>query len=100
LETLTGNLRQQVEQERISEQRDLPTLQVLDPAITPERRSSPNRVSMLLLGLFIGFLLSIIYVFIRNYQEQVRSHPAEHMKYLAFITTLRNRKTKIGSVSS
>ena len=35
LETLSAYLRQQLEQERINEQRDLPTLQVLDPAVVP-----------------------------------------------------------------
>jgi tyrosine-protein kinase Etk/Wzc len=92
LETLTGYLRQQLEQERINEQRDLPTLQVLDPAIAPDVRSSPSRYSMLLLGLFSGLLLSIIYVFVRNYLIQVKMHPEEHVHYLNFITIIIGKR--------
>src|SRR5438105_15758236 len=35
LEQVTGFLRQELEEERINEQRDLPSLQVLDPARVP-----------------------------------------------------------------
>lgn len=92
LETLSAYLRQQLEQERINEQRDLPSLQVLDPAIVPEKRSSPGRLSMLLLGFFSGFLISVIYVSIRNYYAHVESNPEEHARYLNFVTMLKGRR--------
>ena len=92
LETLSAYLRQQLEQERINEQRDLPTLQVLDAAIAPERRSSPSRFSMLLIGLFSGFVLSVIYIAIRNYYENVTINPGEHIRYLNFIAMLKGKK--------
>lgn len=92
LETLSAYLRQQLEQERINEQRDLPTLQVLDPAIVPDRRSSPSRLNMLLIGLFIGLLASVIYVTIRNYYSQISSHPEEHTRYLNFIAVLTGKR--------
>ena len=96
LETLSAYLRQQLEQERINEQRDLPTLQVLDAAAIPERRSSPSRFSMLLIGLFLGFLLSIIYIAIRKYYENVALNPEEHSRYLNFIAALKGkRRTRI-----
>jgi len=92
LETLSAYLRQQLEQERINEQRDLPTLQVLDPAIVPDRRSSPSRYSMLMLGLFSGFLASVLYSLIRNYYSQVASNPDEHARYLNFIAMLKGKR--------
>src|SRR5439155_10877049 len=91
LETLTGYLRQQLEQERISEQRDLPTFQVLDPAIVPDRRSSPSRLSMLFLGMMSGFILSLIYLSIRNYYAQINANPLEHSRYLNFVMALRSK---------
>ncbi len=94
LETLTAYLRQQLEQERINEQRDLPTLQVLDSAEVPLRRSSPGRLSMLLLGLFSGFIVSLIYVFGKNYFAQVKEFPEEHSKYVNFVATLKNKRSK------
>ena len=92
LETLSAYLRQQLEQERINEQRDLPTLQVLDAAIAPDRRSSPSRFSMLLIGLFSGFILSIIYIAIRNYYDNVALNPEEHARYLNFVAMLKGKK--------
>jgi hypothetical protein len=92
LETLSAYLRQQLEQERINEQRDLPTLQVLDAAIMPDRRSSPSRFSMLFLGLFVGFLTSLLYVVIRSYYAGVALHPQEHVRYLNFIAMLTGRR--------
>ncbi len=92
LETLSAFLRQQLEQERINEQRDLPTLQVLDAAIAPEKRSSPSRLSMLLIGMFSGFVLSIIYIAIRNYYANVALNPEEHSRYLNFVAMLKGKK--------
>ncbi|MDP4220690.1 MAG: hypothetical protein Q8916_01420 [Bacteroidota bacterium] len=92
LETLSAYLRQQLEQERINEQRDLPTLQVLDAAIAPDRRSSPSRYSMLLIGLFSGLLASVLYIAIRNYYANVASNPEEHARYLNFVTMLKGKR--------
>jgi hypothetical protein len=98
LETLSAYLRQQLEQERINEQRDLPTLQVLDAAIVPMRRSSPSRYSMLLLGLFAGFLASVLYVAVRNYYAQVAANPEEHARYLNFVAMLWRKRRSGTSV--
>ena len=92
LETLSAYLRQQLEQERINEQRDLPTLQVLDPAIAPDKRSSPSRLNMLLIGLFVGLLASVIYVAIRNYYAHVSSNPEEHARYVNFVAILTGKR--------
>ncbi len=92
LETLSAYLRQQLEQERINEQRDLPSLQILDSAVVPDKRSSPSRLSMLLLGFFSGFLASVIYVSLRNYYAHVESNPDEHTRYLNFMTLLRGKR--------
>ena len=94
LETLSAYLRQQLEQERINEQRDLPTFQVLDAAVMPDKRSSPHRLSMLLIGLFSGFLASVIYISVRNYYSQVRLNPEEHTRYLNFVTMLKGKKRR------
>ncbi|MEI8134551.1 MAG: GNVR domain-containing protein [bacterium] len=99
LETISAFLRQQLEQERISEQRDLPTLHVLDAAVNPERRSSPSRLAMLLLGLFSGFVIAILYVATRNYFVNVRLHPEEHTRYLNFVQTLQGKKSVVHNSS-
>ncbi len=92
LETVSAYLRQQLEQERINEQRNLPTLTVLDSAIVPERKSSPKRAVMLALGVFAGLFISILYVIWKKFKENVREHPQEHTRYLMFLSYLKGKK--------
>lgn len=42
---------------RIEEARDLPTAQVLDPAMVPEKKSSPHRLIIMLVGMCFTFVL-------------------------------------------
>lgn len=92
LETICAFLRQQVEQERIAEQRDLPSLQILDVAEAPEKRSSPKRGQMLILGMIIGFVASSVTVMILRFKSQVRTNPEEHIRFLNFTRALRRGK--------
>lgn len=96
LETICAFLRQQVEQEKIAEQKDLPSLQVLDEAEVPLRRSSPRRGQMLILGLVIGFAISNILVLVLRYREDLRNKPWEHTRFLNFAHALRKgRKARV-----
>jgi tyrosine-protein kinase Etk/Wzc len=92
LETISAYLRQQVEQEKINEQKNLPSLQILDVAEAPLKRSSPRRAQMLLLGTVVGFAFSMILVLILRYRNEVRERPWEHTKLLNFTRTLRSGK--------
>lgn len=92
LETVSAFLRQQLEQERINEQRDLPTFSVLDSATVPLRKASPKRSVMLMLGTFIGFVLSLIVVSWKKFKENVNANPQEHQRYLTTVSYLRRRK--------
>jgi uncharacterized protein involved in exopolysaccharide biosynthesis len=91
LETITAYLRQQLEQERISEQRDLPTITVLDTATLPLQKSSPKRSIMLIIGLFSGVVASVIVISWKKFISDVRSNPQEHKRYLTFIGYLRKK---------
>lgn len=66
LEQVNAYLESQRMQESIQEERDVPTIQVIDPAVAPEQRSSPARVWMVLLGGVISLVLSILYVVLRE----------------------------------
>lgn len=90
LEAVTAYLRQQLEQEKISEQRNLPSLQVLDSATPPDRKSSPKRLAMLLLGLTGGFVLSMLYVGFRRFTESVREDRSERRRFKNFVFALRH----------
>jgi len=65
LEKVIAFLETQKYQETIQEESDIPTVQVLDEAIPPIERSSPNRKLVVVLGLLIGLLFISTY-FIAN----------------------------------
>ena len=51
-------LQQQLELARIEEVKKAPILHILDHAIPPARKSSPNRVSFMLISFLLGFIFS------------------------------------------
>ncbi len=56
-------LQQQYYKEKIQENRDIPTIQVLDEAIPPQRKSAPKTVfSTIAGGIFVFLLMSLIVV--------------------------------------
>jgi uncharacterized protein involved in exopolysaccharide biosynthesis len=71
-ETLYTLLTSQLEQAKLTEARDTPTVQVLDPAIPAEKKSKPSiRLNMLIAGvlaLFVGLFLA----FFLEYLDRVR----------------------------
>ena len=65
-ETLYALLISQYEQAKLTEARDTPTVQVLDPAVPAERKSKPSiRNNMLIAGM-LSLLLSIFWAFFRE----------------------------------
>ena len=72
-------LQQQYYKERIQENRDLPTVEVLDEAIPPLRKSSPKTVfSTITGGIFVFLLMSLIVVFAEQKKYKYsRSEKAE-----------------------
>jgi tyrosine-protein kinase Etk/Wzc len=90
LEQVSAFLRQELEQDRINEQRDLPSLQVLDSAQPQSERTSPNRLMHASIGLILGFLIGLFLVFTRGYAADVRENPESHYRFLNFIRTARN----------
>lgn len=71
-EQIVSYLRMQLEQEKINERRAMPTLRVLDAAIVPDRKSSPKRATMIMLGWTVGFVVSVFYCLWREYRESTK----------------------------
>lgn len=65
-EALFGTLAKQLEQARLDESHDAPVLQVLDYATVPDTKSGPYRSLIMLGGLFVGILIGVAWVLIRN----------------------------------
>ena len=75
LEQVFTLLMAQYEEAKIEEARDIPTVEVLDRAIPPERKSHPIRSVIVLLGFAGSAMLAVGYVLAADYLRRV-SHPA------------------------
>jgi len=62
-ETVFETLTQQYELAKIQEAKEIPTVKVLDSPNIPERKSSPHRTLIALLGAASAFFLGVIWVF-------------------------------------
>ena len=72
-ETLYELLTQQYEMARIQEAKDTPTVQILDRAKVPEKRSKPQRKLIVILSTFTAIFISIFLAFFLEYIEQMRA---------------------------
>lgn len=66
-------LAKQYEAARLDEARDPSVIQVLDPAVEPERRSAPTRTLIVLMSAFAGLLAAIILAFVAEARNKVLS---------------------------
>ena len=71
-------LTQQYEQAKIMELKDTPTIQFLDRAGIPEKRTSPKRAIIVILATIISFLANIPLVFLLDYLADIRTNPGNH----------------------
>ena len=72
-ETLFELLTQQYELARIQEAKDSPTIQVLDLATVPEKKSGPKRGLMVVLATFSALTLSSVWAFVAEYLAGMKS---------------------------
>lgn len=66
LEEVNTFLNKQYYRDRLQEERDLPTVQVLDAAIPAWKRSAPRRLQWMLTSCFVGFLAAAVFVIARD----------------------------------
>lgn len=73
------------EQAKIQEAKDTPTLQVLDEAVIPIRRSKPRRTLFVLFWGMLSMILSIGYIFVVENVERLRHTSPEKYEKIANI---------------
>ncbi len=61
------------EQAKFDEQKDVPILQVIDPAVPPEKRSFPKRTIMAFLITVVLMLISLIFILMRENKNLMNS---------------------------
>ena len=87
-ETVFELLTQQYEQAKIMELKDTPTVQFLDRAAPPEKRSYPKRTLIVLFAFFLGLFCNIPLIFLLEYLEDVKTAPQQHRNYINVINTI------------
>ena len=90
LEQVAAYLRSELEQQRVSEQRDLPSLQILDRATPPKGHAGLGKAGMGLIGLILGLALSILYILIKAFTRDVEERPEAHYRLINLIRTIRD----------
>jgi uncharacterized protein involved in exopolysaccharide biosynthesis len=75
-------LTQQYEMARIQEAKDTPTVQVLDVAVAPDRRSRPKRTFIVLLSTFMAGFFSLFLAFFLEYVEKARKLPETQTEHV------------------
>jgi tyrosine-protein kinase Etk/Wzc len=73
-EALFEQLTKQYEMAKLNEAKDSSSLQVLDDAVVPAKKSKPKRALIVILSTFTAFFIGIFVVFVQEYAEKM---PAE-----------------------
>jgi len=80
----------QYEQARIQEAKDTPTVQILDRALLPERKSRPKRALIVLLAAFFALVLSMACALVADRLDLLRTSDAQQYRdLLSFWRDLR-----------
>jgi uncharacterized protein involved in exopolysaccharide biosynthesis len=77
-ETIFDLLARQYEIAKVDEARQGATVQVVDRAIVPDRRSSPKRTLIVLGAAVLGLFLGVVWAFAREGLARLSNNPAEH----------------------
>ena len=79
-------LTQQYEQAKIMEAKDTPTVQFLDTAGVPEKRTFPKRTSIVAFAFLLSLFVNIPLVFLLEYLADVKLNPEKHTFAVKFAT--------------
>ncbi|HEY0760294.1 MAG TPA: Wzz/FepE/Etk N-terminal domain-containing protein [Acidisarcina sp.] len=74
-DTIFDLLARQFEVAKLDEARQGSLVQVVDPAVPPDHKTSPRRGLILLVGTAVGFCLSILWVLVTAALSKVRNRP-------------------------
>jgi uncharacterized protein involved in exopolysaccharide biosynthesis len=88
-ETIFELLTKQYEAARLDEAKTAAVIQVLDPAIEPDRKSSPQRSLIILGTMGLGFLGAVGYVMVAAAFAQMRLEPPTQSRFEALARLLK-----------
>jgi uncharacterized protein involved in exopolysaccharide biosynthesis len=76
-ETIFTLLTEQYEQAKIMEVRDTPTVQIMDPAKPPHKKSFPKRSRIVIIAFFFSLFAGTGLAFFMEYLDQMQERPEE-----------------------
>jgi tyrosine-protein kinase Etk/Wzc len=82
----------QYEMAKIEEAKDMDTIQVLDRAVPPDKKSSPKRALIVILSTIVAFFLAIFLSFFLEYLARVKSEDPERYQQMSQAMKLRKNK--------
>lgn len=88
-ETIFDILARQFELAKLDEAKEGALVQVVDPAIPPDRKSSPKRVFIVTMATVAGFFLGILIAWIQAFWTRLIENPASGPKIALLRRTLR-----------
>jgi len=91
-ETIFEILAKQLEIAKIDEAREGSFVQVVDPAIVPDHKSSPKRALIVIVATGVGFLIGILAALLQAGMSRMREDPEASVK-LAMLRSALSRKT-------
>jgi uncharacterized protein involved in exopolysaccharide biosynthesis len=101
LEETYAMLYQQLEQARVMEARDTPTITVLDQAVPPDRRSYPRRALLVAVVFLAGLAMSAVFVVLADYFRRLRERrPEEYREWSRVAAQLTHALAAIGRMFS
>ena len=90
-ETLFELLARQYEMAKVDEAKEGQMIQVVDPALVPEKKSWPPRALLMLFGTFLGVMLASFWVILQAAYRQKMEDPETAQKITQLRQTLRAR---------
>jgi uncharacterized protein involved in exopolysaccharide biosynthesis len=90
-QALFDMLMKQYDAAKLDESKDAAIIQVVEPAIEPDRKSSPKRAIIVLLSVILGFLVGCISALFLWWKELAQSDPktAKQLEVLKFALSVR-----------
>jgi uncharacterized protein involved in exopolysaccharide biosynthesis len=89
-ESIYELLTQSFEQAKLMELRDTPTVQFLDQASPPEKKSWPKRSLIVIFAFCLSLTFSVLLVFVLEYYEDVKQNPGQHTEFINFKNQLKH----------
>jgi len=81
----------QYELAKIEEAKDVNTIQILDEAVPPDKKSSPKRTIIVILSTFMAFFMAVFMAFVMEYIERIKTEDPDRYQQIAH--SLRFRKS-------